>query len=157
MGCGIIQPLKKIHFIMKTHTYYLLTILFVQSACLTFGQTTIEVTVKNIEKAKGTIRVGLFTNENDFLKKAADGKVVKAIGTEVKVVFENLKAGEYAVSVIHDENENGELDTNGIGMPKEGFAFGNNAMGTFGPPSFEKAKVIVDKSPVKQVIQLKYF
>lgn len=124
---------------------------------LTLAQGNIEVTVRNIDEAKGTIRVGLFTNEDNFLKKAIEGKVVKATGTEVKVVFENLKAGEYAVSVIHDENENGELDTNGIGMPKEGFAFGNNAMGMFGPPSFEKAKVVVDKFPVKQVIDLKYF
>lgn len=123
----------------------------------TLAQGNIEVTVRNIDEAKGSIRVGLFTNEDNFLKKAIEGKVVKASGTEVKVVFENLKAGEYAVSVIHDENENGELDTNGIGMPKEGFAFGNNAMGMFGPPSFEKAKVVVDKSPVKQVIELKYF
>jgi uncharacterized protein (DUF2141 family) len=121
------------------------------------AQGNIEVTVKNIEEAKGSIRIGLFTNETDFLKKVAEGKVVKATGSEVKVVFENLKAGEYAVSVIHDENENGELDTNGIGMPKEGFAFGNNAMGMFGPPSFEKAKVVVDKETIKQVIELKYF
>lgn len=124
---------------------------------VSFSQKNIEVTVKNIKEQKGTIRVGLFTNEDDFLKKVAEGKVVKATGTEIRVVFENLKAGEYAVSVIHDANENGELDTNGIGMPKEGFAFGNNAMGMFGPPSFDKAKVVLDKSPVKQVIELKYF
>jgi uncharacterized protein (DUF2141 family) len=141
---------------MKSYIF-LFAFIFVQSAHLSFGQTSIEITVRNIKEPKGSIRVGLFTNENDFLKKAADGKVVKATGTEVKVIFENLKAGEYAFSVFHDENENGELDTNGIGMPKEGFAFGNNAMGMFGPPSFDKAKVVIDKSPVKQVIELKYF
>lgn len=127
------------------------------SASMTFAQSNIEVTVKNIEEVKGSIRVGLFSNENDFLKTPVEGKVVKVAGTEAKVVFENVKAGEYAVSVIHDENDNGELDTNGLGIPKEGFAFGNNAMGMFGPPSFEKAKVVVDQTPVKQVIELKYF
>lgn len=142
---------------MKTTTHYLFAALLMLCSGFTLAQGNIEVTVRNIDEAKGSIRVGLFTNEDNFLKKAIEGKVVKASGTEVKVVFENLKAGEYAVSVIHDENENGELDTNGIGMPKEGFAFGNNAMGMFGPPSFEKAKVVVDKSPVKQVIELKYF
>ena len=120
------------------------------------AQANLEVTVKNIKETKGSIRVGLFTNEDDFLKKAADGKVVKASKSEVTVVFENLKPGTYAVSVIHDENENGELDKNVMGIPKEGFAFGNNAMGTFGPPDFDKAKVTIEKSPLKQVINLKY-
>lgn len=142
---------------MKTNKTFFLLVGMICAACVSFAQKNIEVTVKNIKDQKGTIRVGLFTNEDDFLKKVAEGKIVKASGTEIKVVFENLKSGEYAVSVIHDENENGELDTNGIGMPKEGFAFGNNAMGMFGPPSFDKAKVVVDKSPVKQVIELKYF
>ena len=121
-----------------------------------FAQAKLEVTVKNIKDAKGTIRVGLFTRENDFLKNAAEGKVVKASGKEVTVVFENLKPGDYALSVIHDENENGELDSNMIGIPKEGFAFGNNAMGTFGPPSFDKAKITLTKSN-KQIVDLKYF
>jgi uncharacterized protein (DUF2141 family) len=133
------------------------------SACVLLGclsqghaQASLEVTVENIKEAKGMIRVGLFTNENDFLKKVAEGKIVKASTGKVTVLFENLKPGDYAVSVIHDENENGELDTNIVGIPKEGFAFGNNAMGTFGPPSFEKAKITLDKS-AGQVISLKYF
>lgn len=121
-----------------------------------FAQNKLEVTVRNIKEAKGTIRVGLFTSEKDFLKKAVEGKVVKASAKEITVVFENLKSGDYAVSVIHDENENGELDSNMVGIPKEGFAFGNNAMGAFGPPSFDKAKVSLTKSE-KQVVELKYF
>jgi uncharacterized protein (DUF2141 family) len=132
------------------------------AACLlmlsqVLAQGKLEVTVKNIKAAKGTIRVGLFTTEESFLKDAAFGKIVKAQGNQVTVVFENLKAGDYAVSVIHDENENGELDTNMIGIPKEGFAFGNNAMGAFGPPSFDKAKVTLKNTNEKQKIELKYF
>jgi uncharacterized protein (DUF2141 family) len=121
------------------------------------GQGGLEVTVKNIRQPKGNIRVGLFDKEDLFLKDAVVGKIVKASADEVTVVFENLKPGAYALSVIHDENENGELDSNMMGMPKEGFAFGNNAMGMFGPPSFEKAKLnIEDKKQVSQTINLKY-
>jgi uncharacterized protein (DUF2141 family) len=133
-----------------------LTIAFALAALLCYGQGRIEVTIKNIKDQRGSIRVGLFNNEGDFLKKAVDGKIVKVSGTEAKAVFENVKHGEYAVSVIHDENDNGELDTNGIGIPKEGFAFGNNAMGMFGPPSFDKAKITVNNQTVTQVIELKY-
>ena len=112
--------------------------------------------MRNIRAEKGNIMVGLFNNEDDFLKKALHGKVVKASGTTVTVLFENLPAGDYAVSIVHDENENGEMDTNMVGLPKEGFAFGNNAMGMFGPPSFDKAKVQLDGKPQKQDITLKY-
>jgi uncharacterized protein (DUF2141 family) len=133
----------------------LTSILF--NAGSTLAQTaSLEVNVNNIKSQKGSIRVGLFSNEKDFLKHTIEGKVVKASGSEVTVVFENLKPGDYAVSIIHDENENGELDSNAFGIPKEGFAFGNNAMGTFGPPSFEKAKVEIRDQVVKQVIKLKY-
>lgn len=120
------------------------------------AQAKLEITVKNIKEAKGSIRVGLFTSEKDFLKNATHGKVIKADGKEVTVVFEGLRPGTYAVSVIHDANENGELDSNFVGMPTEGFAFGNNAMGTFGPPSFEKATVTLGPDGSRQIIDLKY-
>src|SRR5688572_9305143 len=121
-----------------------------------FSQGSIEVTVTNIKDAKGNIRVGLFNNEDDFLEKAIEGKVVKSTGTDVTVVFENLKPGDYAVSIIHDENENGDIDKNFLGIPKEGFGFGNNAMGSFGPPDFKDAKVSVGGEKVKQVISMRY-
>lgn len=120
------------------------------------AQGSIEVTVKNIKEAKGSIRVGLFDKEENFLEKPIEGKVVKAANGEVTVVFEGLPTGDYAISIIHDENDNGELDSNMMGIPKEGFAFGNNAMGMFGPPDFDKAKVSVNGQKVKQEITLKY-
>jgi uncharacterized protein (DUF2141 family) len=143
---------------MKTTRYQALIILAIvfSSANLLAQNTSLEVTVKNIKVIKGTIRVGLFDKETEFLKTPLKGIVVKVSGTEVKVTFEDLPAGEYAVSIIHDENENGDLDSNAFGIPKEGFAFGNNAMGTFGPPSFDKAKIKLEGKPVQQVITLKY-
>jgi uncharacterized protein (DUF2141 family) len=121
------------------------------------AQGKLEVVVKNIKVEKGKIMVGLFVSEDSFLKNATLGKVIQASGTEVHVIFEDIKPGEYGLSIIHDENENGELDTNMMGIPTEGFAFGNNAMGMFGPPSFEKAKIkIEDKKSASQTITLKY-
>lgn len=133
-----------------------ITALLATCLCLSLGafaQKELEVTVKNIKETTGTIRVGLFNNENDFLQKAVEGKVVKASANEVTVVFTNLKAGDYAVSVIHDKNENGKLDSNFMGIPNEPYGFSNNAMGNFGPPSFEKAKVAADTK--KTVINLR--
>ena len=143
---------------MKTRILYIIAIAGLAFATNVSGQSTIEVTVQNIKETKGTIRVGLFASSDNFLKEAIDGKVINASAKDVTVKFENLKSGVYAVSVIHDENGNGELDTNMMGIPSEGFAFGNNAMGMFGPPSFDDAKVVVKQNDrIQQLIKLKYF
>lgn len=140
---------------MKTkHLFFAIVCLL--AAARVEAQAKLEVTVKNINETKGSIRIALFTNEDDFLKKAAYSKVVDATGKEIKVVFEDLKPGVYAVGIIHDTNGNGTLDKNLVGMPTEGFAFGNNAMGMFGPPSFEKAQVTLNTGTASQVIALKY-
>lgn len=120
------------------------------------AQETLRVEITNIKSSGGKVQVGLFDNEKNFLKKAIVGQTVSAQGERVEVVFRNIPEGEYAISVIHDENENGELDSNLFGIPKEGFGFGNDAMGTFGPPSFDKAKVKVNRQNQKQVIKLRY-
>lgn len=136
--------------------FFFCFIWFLSSVALR-AQGRLEVTVNGIRDVKGSVWVGLFTNEADFPKKAAEGKIVKVTGSSIHVVFENLKTGNYAVSIFHDANANGKLDKNSLGIPKEGFGFGNNAMGTFGPPSFEKAKAVVEKEGVaKQVIKMRY-
>jgi uncharacterized protein (DUF2141 family) len=73
---------------------------------------------------------------------------------EVEVVFENLPAGDYAISILHDVNKDGKMNTNFMGIPKEGYGFSNNVMGTMGPPSFEKAKFKL--SSEKVVIRMRY-
>lgn len=120
------------------------------------AQQPVTVIVKNVKTQTGNIRVGIFKDEKSFLKEAFIGKVVKAEKGEITVVFDNIPAGKYGLSVIHDENENGELDSNMIGIPKEGFGFGNDAMGTFGPPDFEKASVDVRKDNASFSVSLRY-
>ena len=129
-----------------------LLILGLLSASNLAAQSKIEITIKNVKEAKGTIRVALFNNEKDFLKQALESKVVNA-SDGTKVVFENLKPGDYAVSVIHDVNENKELDTGFMGIPQEPYGFSNDARGRFGPPSYDESKLTV-KGDVKTSIKV---
>ena len=64
--------------------------------------------------------------------------------------------GKYAFRFFHDENSNGKLGTNWLGIPNEGFGFSNNAKGTFGPPAFEKT-VFVLKGVVNQKCTPQYY
>lgn len=108
-------------------------------------QTNLQVTVTNIKGVKGNIMVGIFDSDEKFLKEPLDGRMAKANGDSITVVFENLKPGKYAVSVLHDANKNQDLDKNKLGIPKEGFGFSNNVNGAMGPPSFKRA--IIDLTP----------
>lgn len=130
-------------------------LLIAASAASAQGQ--LQVTVTHIRQAEGSLRVGLFKDKRDFLRQAAYGKVVSVTADSVTVSFAGVPPGVYGISVVHDRNGNGELDANLFGIPKEGFAFGNNAMSMFGPPSFEKASVKIGNSRIIQLLHLKHF
>jgi uncharacterized protein (DUF2141 family) len=66
-----------------------------------------------------------------------------------------MPAGAYALSVIHDENGNGRLDTR-LGIPREGFAFSNNPRIWFGPPSFESARFLLPATGRALNVTMKY-
>lgn len=126
---------------MKTIFFFVaLTLISVES----FAQHKIEVVITNVEEIKGNMMVAVYNNEGDFMKKHFDVKKAKITGKEVVVIFEDVKPGEYAITLFQDKNENLKLDTNVVGMPKEPYGFSNNVMGNMGPPSFEQAKVKVD-------------
>lgn len=72
---------------------------------------------------------------------------------EAVFAFENLPHGQYAVSVIHDEDGSYGLTTNLIGMPKEGVGASNNPTSRLGPPSFEAARF--ELSSARQAIRIK--
>ena len=73
-------------------------------------------------------------------KKTIYSKVGEIKANIAKVVFENIPDGEFAISLYHDENNNGKLDTGWFGIPKEGYGCSNDAKGNMGPPKYEDAK-----------------
>ena len=56
------------------------------------------------------------------------------------VLLAGIPQGTYAIACYHDENDNGKLDSNFLGIPKEGTGASNNARGSIGPPKFKDAK-----------------
>jgi len=88
---------------------------------------------------KGQVIISLFTSPDNYLK-APVIKKIKPIDSngEAFVLFNHLAPATYSISVIYDEDADGELDTGFFGIPKELVGFSNNAKGRFGPPSFDK-------------------
>ncbi len=107
----------------------------------------LEVSVSNVPTGKGNVFVGLYRPKDVWPEfgKQFKGKIVQAEKGTTKIVFENLPEGTYALAVYHDENKNGVLDKNLVGMPTEVYGFSNNARRTFSAPTFEEAKFTIQK------------
>jgi len=121
------------------------------------GKGSIRVVIKNLVNDSGVVRIALCNSEENYSAKNAEPfrKTIVAIkGKRAECVFEDLPYGEYAFKLFHDENNNGILDTNLIGIPTEEYAFSNNAKGSFGPAKYAKAKFILDKPELVMDIEM---
>ena len=103
------------------------------------------VTVEQVRNSKGEIRFSIFNVPSQFPQgNELDSKDVPAQLGFVTVQFYNLVLGAYAIAIHHDENSDGEMNTNFIGLPKEGYGFSNNAKVNFAAPAFEAAAFNLD-------------
>lgn len=114
------------------------------------NKATLVVKVSNLGDMQGQLMVGIFDSQDNFLEKPIIGKTAKATAEGQEVIFEDVPFGVYAVSVIHDENENSELDTF-IVVPTEPYGFSNNVMDNMGPPSFEQAQFSFQKNTTIEI------
>jgi len=101
------------------------------------------VDVSNVPNDNGQIGCSLYSKEEGFPSKPekADSMMfVKSKGGKATCVFKGIKPGKYAVSVMHDEDKDGELKTSMVGRPKEWWGVSNNVPPErFGPPKYEAA------------------
>ena len=122
---------------MKTLFFYI--ILLISSVFLQ-AQNTIEVQVTGFDSNEGTARVGLFNNQDTFLY-TPDYKLTSKISNqEASVVFVDIPDGVYAISVYHDEDDNGKLNLIMGILPSEDTGTSNNPSVKMGPPKWEESK-----------------
>jgi uncharacterized protein (DUF2141 family) len=102
---------------------------------------TLTVQINNCNSDKGKIMIALYNSADTYMNtdKAVQKKIVSIQNNKSTIRFENLPSGTYAFVFFHDANSNQKLDTNFMGIPKEGYGFSNDARGTFGAPSFSKS------------------
>lgn len=133
--------------------------LFILISILTFhfmninAQNKITIEIKNVSPVSGHLMIGLYDSNNSFLKTEFKSKSISVDSNIIVVEFDSIPNGLYAISTFHDANDNGKMDKYFFGLPKEGYAFSNNAKGMFGPASFEDASFEIKDKDVKQVIK----
>lgn len=138
----------------------ILAVLFSTISFIAYSQSSeIVVNICGLRSDKGKCLLYLYNNKKGFPNDA--GKAINtAMGSTVNgkstIVLKDIPDGEYAIGVIHDENGNGKMDTNFLGMPKEGVGVSNNAKGHFGSPSYDDSKFKVIQKSMKLNITIKY-
>ncbi len=122
-------------------------------------QTPVRVELEGLVDAQGAVYIAVYDNDDDWLGDAVftsrDVDIESSRVGELVITELLLPPGQYAMSIFHDVNGNGELDTNFIGMPKEPIAMSNNAKAKFGPPKYEDAVFDVVLEPVIQRVKIK--
>ena len=119
---------------------------------------TLTVAISDIRSDIGVLNIGVYDNKNDWLGSSTVQKrslqvLENSVGGVVTTSFE-VEPGEYAISVHHDDNDNGKMDTNFIGIPKEPTGLSNGAVPKFGPPKYKDAAFRVGDEDLQMPIKL---
>ncbi|MEB2185455.1 DUF2141 domain-containing protein [Xanthomonas campestris pv. campestris] len=98
------------------------------------------VNLSGLRSQQGQIRIAVVASpaQLDSTQPPVQAQTKPITGSAPSFVFRDLPPGRYAVMVNHDENANGKLDTNLIGMPVEGYGFSNNPR-AMRKPTFDEA------------------
>lgn len=126
-------------------------------SAVTPGQLTVEI--DGLSSQQGNICLTLFSRSEGFPSdstKAIKASCMPITATPVILKWEGLDLGNYAIAVFHDENADGKLNTNRVGIPQEGFGFSNNPSILVGPPQFREATFLIAGQNTTIRIGLKY-
>jgi uncharacterized protein (DUF2141 family) len=120
----------------------------------------LRIEVSNLHSNRGFVYCAIYAEPGDGFpsdeSKAKTG--VRAAIKDRRAVceFAGLAPSVYAVSMLHDENNNGKMDTNWVGMPVEGYGATRDAKGSFGPPKFKDAAFAYKGGGLTMQIHAKY-
>ena len=107
----------------------------------------LSVVIDNLSSNDGEIEIGVYTPQNKFPDEKDKFKKYrfKPKNLKVDIKLADLPYGEYAFAIYHDENNNGNIDKNLIGIPNEPYAFSNNYKPTIKAPTFDNCNFTYSK------------
>lgn len=122
------------------------------------GPGEVEVQIQNLRNTNGVVRLCLSRNPAHFPNcdrdPAAVSRSVPARGAGT-IRFTGLAAGTWALGVIHDENNNGRLDTF-MAIPREGFGFSRNPRLRMGPPRYDDVRFPIAQGRTTLIVRMTY-
>ena len=120
---------------------------------------TLTVKVTGLRNHNGDLIFGVFKAPDGFPydKSKSLNWQVKAASADAVTFTCQLPPGKYSASVLHDENRNGHMDKNGVGVPVEGYGVTNNPKPQFRAATFDEANFTLGPQGATLDISLQYF
>src|SRR5688572_2524083 len=120
---------------------------------------TLTIAVADVRNARGDLRVGVFDRDKGFPRSREGAMLWRSIPASAsdKLVSIDLPVGDYAVVVLHDENSNKKLDTNFVGVPKEGYGVSNNPKPALRAATFAEARFRLPPEGKRATVSIQYF
>ena len=119
-----------------------------------FGQLT--TTITNIKEIKGNIEFGIYDDPEVFLSDTEQYEVIYMPVDQktIVIIIDSLPKGTYAISLMHDLNNDGEMESNFFHIPKEPYGFSNNFRPRFSKPDFEDCQFYYNGESLELSIEL---
>ncbi|MDZ4139083.1 MAG: DUF2141 domain-containing protein [Erythrobacter sp.] len=118
------------------------------------------ISVTDLRSSKGVVRACMTTREDIFprcIKDPTAHRTVVPAGETIEIRFSGVKPGDYAIALLHDENDNGKADRAMGMMPKEGYGFSRDAPVRMAPPKFKDAVLKIEEGLSRVSIRMRYF
>jgi len=111
--------------------------------------TKILLEVEGFENLEGDLAIAIyntsesFNSETEFYRET----FFVVLASDMTVVIDSLDAGAYAVSILHDEDQSGDMEMGGFLnlIPQEGFGFSNNPTIGFSEPTFDECRFTIEE------------
>jgi len=119
----------------------------------------LSIEIEGFRNSEGSIQLIIYDNENDFDNDSVEGVFMvlstRVTGERMKHTFHDIPIGHYAVTVIHDENDNQILDMSGR-TPLEGLAY-SGTKSRLTKPSFERAATKISRKNELIRVKVNYY
>lgn len=116
----------------------------------------VDIVVSGVQNAQGRVHADLCTRETFLASDCPWSGSAPARPGSVSVHIAGVPPGTYAVVAYHDENNNGHVDRNFLGIPTEAVGFSRDAPVHFGPPSWDDAAFVVGAGGAQIMLTLRF-
>lgn len=112
----------------------------------------VQVEITTIQVGGGNLYIAIYNSSDSMKKENPFRKAMIDDRSASKTLEFSLPPGDYVVSVFQDENNNGKLDSNFIGIPKEPVGLSNYEGGI--PGNFDKLKTTIHTRNTRMTVSM---
>ncbi len=119
----------------------------------------VNIAVEGLRNSNGVVTLTLYPDDPTRFLKPKGSLYVTKVKAHARLAHACIfvpAPGTYGLALYHDENANGKIDRNGLGIPKEGFGFSNNPRIFLSAPSLGKVRFTVTGGGSSTRIKMKY-